>query len=225
MATTLPELRTAVRRLADLEDDGRFVSDAELNEWLRDAMAELYDLIVQSEAGDFAVKTVSFPAGGAEQFQVPDDFYLLRGVSLKIDGREIPLRRATFDEAVRDRGSEASLATHRYRLIGTAMGVGAVGTWPGFILIAPPPPAGSTVVLYYVPLPDLPTDDDDAIPEFGRWMEYVVVEAAIRCKVKEEADPTALVVRKRQIEERLKGLAASMDAGKPDRVVDVEGLF
>lgn len=53
------------------------------------------------------------------------------------------------------------------------------------------------------------------------WEDYVVVDAAIKCLVKEESDPRALMEQKQGLLKRIEAMAANRDAGKPEKITDV----
>ena len=57
-------------------------------------------------------------------------------------------------------------------------------------------------------------------PKIQHWLEYVVVDAAIKCVVKEESDPSALMAQKVALVQRLESAAENRDAGSPATVCD-----
>jgi len=60
-------------------------------------------------------------------------------------------------------------------------------------------------------------DGDD----FNGWSEYVIIDAAIKCLIKEESDVQVLLMQKKQVLDRIEAMAANRDAGEPERVTDV----
>lgn len=66
------------------------------------------------------------------------------------------------------------------------------------------------------------TGDPSAVidPKIIHWLEYVVVDAAIKCMVKEESDPSALMAQKVALIQRLESAAENRDAGSPMTVQD-----
>jgi len=60
-------------------------------------------------------------------------------------------------------------------------------------------------------------DGDD----FNGWSEYVIIDAAIKCLVKEESDVQVLIMEKQQVLARIEAMASNRDAGDPERVTDV----
>lgn len=63
----------------------------------------------------------------------------------------------------------------------------------------------------------LQVDGDD----FNGWSEYVIIDAAIKCLIKEESDVQVLMMEKKQVLDRIENMAANRDAGDPERVTDV----
>lgn len=52
------------------------------------------------------------------------------------------------------------------------------------------------------------------------WDEYVIIDAAIKCLVKEESDTNVLLLQKQQMLARIEALASNRDAGDPERVTN-----
>lgn len=57
--------------------------------------------------------------------------------------------------------------------------------------------------------------------DFNGWSEYVIIDAAIKCLVKEESDVSVLMMEKKQVLDRIEAMASNRDAGEPERVTDV----
>lgn len=63
---------------------------------------------------------------------------------------------------------------------------------------------------------------------YSGWLEYVIVDAAIKALVKEESDPSALMAQEQALLKRLEAMASNRDAGEPSTVADayaVGGLW
>lgn len=138
---TLASLRTRVRRRADMVHS-QFVTDAELNDWLREAYSELRDLLVQSYGEDYFAESVELTADGvSDSLPLPDDFFKLLGVDIYDGGEWRGLRRFSFNERNLDREplGPAWWQRLRYRLRGNSL-------W-----FSRPPDGGTKVRLWYVP--------------------------------------------------------------------------
>ena len=55
------------------------------------------------------------------------------------------------------------------------------------------------------------------------WLEYVIVDAAMKAMMKEESDITALAAMKMALIKRIEETATNRDAGLPDTISDVRG--
>lgn len=53
------------------------------------------------------------------------------------------------------------------------------------------------------------------------WQEYILVDSAVKCLVKSEDDPTAMLVLKGQLRERIFDMSETRDSGEPPRVTNV----
>jgi hypothetical protein len=217
---TLLELRTAVRQRAD-QVNSTFVSDAELTSYVQQSAFELYDVMVQKYGDAYFVKAP--PAtittdGTNEVFALPTDLYKLLGVDLQTNGAPngwLTLR--PFNMAERNRNWRPNAApivgftSLRYRLHGTNL-------W-----LTPLPASGQTLRIWYVPRLATFTGDTDTLDGISGWTEYVIVDAAIKCMVKEESDPSALFAQKAALLKRIEEAAGNRDEGAPPTVSDVNG--
>lgn len=62
---------------------------------------------------------------------------------------------------------------------------------------------------------------EQTIDGVSGWEEYIIVDAAIKCKDKEESDVTVLAARKGGLKQRIEGVAANRDPGTAARTADV----
>lgn len=194
-SVTLTALRARVRELADMTGSA-FVTDAStsLDAFINAAADELYDLLVL-KFEDYNLSSSSFTtASGTGTYALPADFYKLRGVDLTIDGSQVALEQFSFRER------------HRYQSAEVTTPIGSVGT------------------IWYIPTRSLLANGADTLAGVNGWEEYVVVDAAIRCLLKEESDASSLMAMKQGQMARIEQAAAVRDAGGPSRIVDVEGL-
>lgn len=227
---TLAELMTAVRSRADMlpagytptltGNTGLFVNDAELITYIGLSAYELYDLMISAYGEDYfiALPPPTFLTDGSTQtYPLPVDFYKLKGVDLNLSPNDpssfVTIRPFNFSErnrySVPNFQSFYGVTNLRYRL--TA----------GYINMIPIPSGGQTIKLWYIPrLAPLAllTDTFDGI---SGWTEYVVVDAAIKCLVKEESDTAALERAKAALVQRIRSMATDRDAGSPATVSDV----
>jgi len=215
MGVPLSTLRTEVRQRADMTDSD-FVTDSELNNYINKAWAELYDILVTTYEDYFTEGPNSFTlAAGESTYDLPDDFYKLRGVDFKTGGQNefSTLYPFTFKE----RNEQTSglrrwpfgLADIRYRLVKNTL---------RFI---PEDSAQGDYQLWYIPAANTLSDDADEMDGVNGWEDYVVVSATIRCLEKEETDTVNLRNELRMLKTRIEDSAANRDAGQPERIEDV----
>ena len=56
---------------------------------------------------------------------------------------------------------------------------------------------------------------------YSGWDEYLIIDSAIKMVIKEEGDPTPLLLQKNQLKERIITESQNRDAGEPQTVTDV----
>lgn len=221
MSITLAQLKTQARQRADLEDND-FVTDSELTGYINNSLAELYDLLIAAYDGDYYIESVDFTTtSGVENYALPNGtnysaakaIYKLKGVDAKIVGNSwFSLKPFNFNE--RNRNSDYSWGllngpTVRYRMVGSNL------------RFNPAPNSAIQVRVWYVPVAPVLTADSDTFEDLNAWSEYVVIDAAIKCKIKEDLDFQALQLQKESIAKRIREMAQNRDAGKPESISDV----
>lgn len=210
---TLAELRLQARQRADMQKTN-FISDAELNSYINNSIAELYDLMCEAYGEDYYVEELEFATDGTNSYSLPDDFYELKRVDLKLDNINwvtVPRFRLNQQNMLDSStyvayGGSCSV---RYRLVG------------GNIKLSPAPASGSTVRLLYVPLPVKLVDDTDTLNDFNAYSEYVIVDACIKMLTKEESDPSIFASQKMALDKRIRDKAQNRDAAMPDCISDI----
>tara|TARA_Y100000310_G_scaffold334645_1_gene414869 strand:- start:45 stop:929 length:885 start_codon:yes stop_codon:yes gene_type:complete len=137
----LSELRTLCRQRADMENS-QFITDTEMLRYINRGYAELYDLIVTSaNSEDYFLSSSSVQlVSGTQSYDLPSDFYKMRGVDLNVGSDSIPLHRYNFSQ--RNNGSLYSVARRmRYHIQGSTL------------RINPKPSTNDTITVWYVPSP------------------------------------------------------------------------
>jgi hypothetical protein len=138
---SLSELRLLARQRADMENS-QFISDDEWRRMINRSYAELYDLVVTSaNSEDYFLKsdTISL-VSGTDSYDLPADFYKMRGVDINSGGSSTPLRRYNFSQ--RNVGSLYAIASDmRYHVQGSK------------IIFNPTPSTSDTATLWYIPSP------------------------------------------------------------------------
>ena len=138
---SLTELRLLTRQRAD-QENSQFVNDIELTRYLNNSWGELYSLINENFNEDYftTTSTVSM-VSGTDTYDLPSDFYKMRGVDLVVTSTEsVPLKR--YNWAQRTRNALTVYARdYKYRV------------QKGSIVFSPVPSTTDSVKLYYIPSP------------------------------------------------------------------------
>ncbi len=225
MAVTLASLRDQARQRADMQNSG-FVSDSELNVYLNNSAWELSDIVV-SRFEDQFIKvdsvtglppTYTISNTATNWFTLPSDFYKLRGVDRQQDSSSdnwFTLRKWNFAErntfVSRGLRTAYGMISASYRVVGNQ------------VQILPQSDSTGTYRLWYVPKMTDMTALIDLDSTIEMWSEYVVVDAAIKCLMKEESDTSMLMAVKQGLKQRIEAMATNRDAGEPERIADVNG--
>ena len=194
MSITLTNLRLRARQKADREGSN-FVDDAEMNFMINSSIAELYDLIIANGDEYYLSSTTITTVSGTDAYNLPTDFYKLKGVDLKLSSTEYyTLKPFNFNE--RNRNNESSWnATRgtniRYRLFGNT------------IKFSPIPNAASEIKLWYVPVATQLVSDSDTLADLNQFAEYVITDVAIKYLIKEESDVAVLQQQKAELRRRI----------------------
>ena len=101
---------------------------------------------------------------------------------------------------------------YRYRVIGTS----------GFH-ITPQVQGGFCVQLWYAPRIVPLVNPTDVVEGICGWEEIIELDMAVQAAIKEESDPSTLIMQRNEQVKRVIDLAAIVDAGAPEYVRDVYG--
>lgn len=213
---TLSELRTRARQRSDMESTG-FVQDSELNTYINASYAELYDLLVSKFGEDYFVAPAHTftTTANVDKYALPEDFYKLLGVDFQIGASSnwLSVKRFEFsDRNLPQIWDVYSPEFIRYRLFGSN------------ILLSPLPASATSMRAWYIPLPETLASDSDSFSGVNGYEEYVVIDAAIKMRVKEESDISELLLAKQEMKKRIEVMAEARDAGSPMCVQDTSSI-
>lgn len=225
MATmTLSELRTATRQRANFENN-EFVTDSELDSYINQSLGELHGMVVQAFGEDYFITEVDLAyAANVAEADLPDDFFKVRTVEVLVT-QGTPNRYVTIRQFNRN---EINL----YNSPGMVE-LGVINLWwsnlryrlqGGKLILRPPPNSAITVRLAYMPqVTALVADDDETEPgdSVNGWLEYVIVDAAIKMRDKQETDTSVLREQRERIVKRIQSESANRDAGDGETIRDV----
>lgn len=202
MATTLLQFRNRVRDRADLVAD-MFVTDATLNQWINDSISELYDLLLQASEDWYVVSTPVTVTSPASSFSAPAGMIRFHGLDRDIGGGKYePIKRGVFRERL-------TYTERRYVLTKQTL------------LLFPATSAPGSYVAWYTPAFTTLAADGDSFDGVNGWEEYVVVDVAMKARVKGEEEAGDLMTAKALLRGRIQTMAGTRDASEPPRIVDV----
>lgn len=214
MAETLSSLRTRVRDRADMKNSN-FVEDSELNQYINSSYQELYDILVSSFEDYYTLPVVPFTiASGSNYYDLPSDFYKLRGVDSSLDGSNFYTMQP-FDFANRNNFTQGlGVLTNgnyrkQYRVVGSRL------------YFTPEDDASGDYRMWYIPSTTVLSADSSTLDGINGWEEYIVVDAARKCLAKEESDTRMLIAEKEALRQRIINMAARRDAGMPKSITDI----
>lgn len=210
---TLATIRTESRQRADMENS-EFITDSELNTFINQSYAELYDLLVSRFEDYYTTSTTFTLSAGSNTYALPSDFYKLRGLDYASSGTNyIPVYKYNFSDRNRRNRSVNRLIGRqfdiRYRILGNTL------------TMTPEDGAAGNYRLWYTPRITRLSSDSDTLDSVNGWHEYVVVDAARKMLLKEESSTTALDREKQALIERIEAMAANRD-DQPETITDTQ---
>ena len=219
---TCGDLMTAVRRRADMEGS-TFVTDAEIRSYINVAMAELHDILVQKYEDYYVDSSTTYTRPIANnKGTLPNAFYKMLGVDFTAGGSTYRVRPYKFEERnmYGNAGTTAGIANNlTYHVQGNEIHFRPADALPS-----------GTITIHYVPPADQFAtgggDDSDALSVNNRavapgYEDYIVIDAAIKCLLKEEADVTVHLVQRESARRRIEEAAGKRDAGESYAISDV----
>ncbi len=220
-ALSLKELRLMSQQRAD-RVESNFVTMSEWNSYINQSLTELYDLMQTVYEDYFLATSITFVTTGTDVYPLPNGvnytaampFYKLVGVDLGLgntNNARVTINK--FDFIDRNRYIYPSITSTfmgvfnmRYRVMGDNL---------HFI---PTPSSGQYVTMWYVPRMTKLLRDTDVSNGINGWLEYIIIDAAIKALQKEESDTSTLLLQKAAMIERINTSAMNRDAGAPDTI-------
>jgi hypothetical protein len=232
---SLGQLRLQAQQRAD-RVNSQFVTTSEWNQYIKQAMFELYDLLVTCYEDYFLATPIQWTAdGNTFQYPLPDGvltfanginpqqtivgapFYKIKGVDLALNNANnsyVTINKFNFID--RNRFVYPNTASTIYGVFNLQYRV--LGNVLEFI---PTPSAGQQIRMWYVPrMTELLADTDTTDFGISGWIEYVIVRAAKYALDKEESDTTILTQEIAYLKQRIEETASNRDEGQPDKISD-----
>lgn len=216
MVYSRAQMKEIIRQRCDLSIT-TFETDGELEIHINDSAAALHDLLISAADGSYAIERAAFATtvGTAIYTIAASNFYRLVRIGIDLDGYEYPL--ATFEESdvvIRSAGLGYGWGPGclpRYEL-----SLSSDSVWR--IRFDPPPDLVTNINLVYHTQPPTYTDDSDSI--LIPYADYIVVEACLRIKDKEDRDTQRLERERAMIQKRIEDWGATFDRANPHRTID-----
>lgn len=235
---SLGQIRLAAQQRADRVNSD-FVTLPEWNSNINQSILELYDLLITSYEDYFSATPAQFTVDGSTyQYPLPDglisftdgisgapgyiapSFYKLMGVDLGVNSTNnawVSLNKFNFLDRNKFLYNNSNSTLYgvynaQYRVIGSN------------IEFIPTPSSGQIIRLWYIPrLPQIVQDTDITTTSISGWIEYVIVDAAIKALQKEESDVSILMGQKAALIKRIQDSAQNRDVGMPDTITEIRG--
>ena len=211
-SVTLALLKTQVRETANMENS-QFVSDAELARYIDLSYARLYNMLIKADDNYYTIGPTEFTVPtGSNSFALPTDFFKLMGIDCKFGSSWYPIK--PFEMAERGRWVNANklayvgLINIAYKIMGSN------------IIFYPQESVSGSYRYWYIPQRTPLVLDTDTMDGLQGFQRFVVIDAAIKCSQKEEADCSALLEEKNEIIAEINSMARNSDMGYPKKVQD-----
>lgn len=222
MSITLEEIRLQARQRADMVES-EFVEDSELTNYVNASLAELHDLLIAAYNEEYYMESVEFDSvtdiieydlPNGTNYSAAPRFYKLRGVDCRIQNQDwVTVKRFNFNRRNADVDSFTwnllGVPYMEYRIVGSKIRFNRV------------PDANTSFRLWYHPVSTTLVDNDDAFDDVNGYVDYVIVDCAIKMLQKQEDDVTVLMLQKEALRERIKTMAQNRDANEPESVSDI----
>lgn len=222
MSISLEEIRLQSRQRSDMVES-QFVGDSELNSYINASLAELHDLLIAAYNEEYYMNSVEFDsATDTIEYDLPDGtnysaapkFYKLRGVDCRVNSNEwSTVKRFNFNRRNEDVNNFAwnliGVPYMEYRIVGSKVRFNRV------------PDANASFRLWYHPVATVLVNDSDVFDDINGYVEYAIVDCAIKMLQKQEDDVTVLMAQKEALRQRIITMAQNRDANEPESVSDI----
>lgn len=210
---TLATLLEDVRALYEIKSVS--LNDTVLTRWINRSLALLHDHIL-SVAPDYFIAHYNLTVtSGTDEYDMSSlvtDFYRGRGASVLLEsGSYSPLKTFIWEERHNYSNTCTSQADQLYRYMGK------------YLYLAPMPAWSGTIRLHYVPVATVLTASPaNSVDLFNSWEEFIIVDVALKCALKEEAPCKDLKERRVELLQTIRSMAPQRDYSHNDRIRDVE---
>jgi hypothetical protein len=211
---TLAEVRTRALQRADMEYNSavaggnRYVTTTELNQLINVSYKRLYGTLVRYGMHRAETTYAITGDGRFSTYDLPADMYAILGVY-----------------RVEDSGDSVYLGRHDHRHRPNTQRTNDASTYRvvGADIQFSPYPADGTYHVVYVPGPADLSADSDTIDSVLGWEEYVVIDVAIKLKLKEGTDVSGLLADRELLIRQIQDEARDEEMSETYTIADVRG--
>lgn len=234
---TLGQIRANAQRESDMQNN-EFITMPEWNTYINNSLFELYDLLIDVYDDYYFAQPAYFTTTGSSSTQalpngvltfqtstgssfVAPPLYKLCGIDLGVSTNSstgwVSIKKYMFADRNKyfypnTNSTIYGVFNMQYRMLGQDL---------HFI---PQPSGNQPMRMWYIPkMTMLLKDTDITTSGVSGWIEYVIVDAAIKALQKEESDTTVLMMRKEALKRRIEAAANNRDQGQPDTISDTRG--
>lgn len=213
MAVTAQQLIDRARQRADFVSSPFLDDSSELLNWCSESYRELWDLLVEAYGDRLGMGIVDITTAAQDPqktISVTGGILKLIRVDREVDGIRIPMFPFDFADTVLDDTPQSwDARTVRYNFFADTM------------YFLPCPDTIYTIRLYYVPRVSFTSLSGAMLPPTESWSEYVVVDLAIKMRVKEESDTSDLRLDKENLRRRIISVSTPREETRAARTADV----
>jgi hypothetical protein len=222
--TTLSTLTANAMDRADMVNSN-YISASQWTNYINASIQELYDLLTSKyEFYYMKVPAYQFTTDGTSQFySMPTDFYKLYGVDLILfpNAGNNPISFITLKNFPFAERNKYAIPNYQTYFGVTNLQYCLTQTTPAQLMFIPIPAGGQVIQIWYCPRFTPLVNGTDTFDGINGYEEYVIIDAAIKARIKEESDVQELLMAKAAMVARIESIAANRDAGAPSRIVDV----
>ena len=202
-----------VREITDLKDT-QFVTDDEIGHYLNRAYKSLYNEIVEANE-DYFTKTIRFRSI-TNELVLPLDFYKLRAIDLYYGNFFYTLSPVALRERESYQFSSSFYRPYNVRGCSDLYRYNIEGDKITFY--SQLRGSESDFIMHYVPKPKT-LGEGARLPE--GWENYIILKAAVMCRVKEESSYRELAMLAEEELNRVRKLCVERDHTQPETIIDV----
>lgn len=233
----LSDLRNDAYQMADTQNATSRFPISEVNYYVNQGVAGLYDILVQSCGNYFENQFNIVTDGINTNYALPPDFYRLLLAQMNIGnffgvtGYNVPLRQFNLNERPVLSSSTPGFSgfAFAYRLHGgTIQQAGTTqGTIPTqySIELLPRPSPNINVLLFYVPVCPMLVNDTDTLDTINGWDHFASAYAAKMMRLKDDLPTSELQKMMDEQRVRIQGMAQHRNVTEPVRITDLRARF